>query len=89
MPFARPFSDNAMLIRERAMRNEIRVHVPWELDMMHPWKFGIGRCEVSDCEPSVIGALSSRERLGGFVWLSSIHLHPRHDQIFATKVFVD
>lgn len=32
-----------------------------------PLKFGIGRCEVSDCEPSFIGALSSRERLGGFV----------------------
>lgn len=65
--FRESVSNNAMLIRGCTVRNEIRVRVPWELDMIHPWKFGIGRCEVSDCEPTLIGALSSRELLGGFV----------------------
>lgn len=70
----RAFLDDAMLIRGRAVRNEIRVRVSWELDMMHPWKFGNGRCEVSDCEPNLIGVLSSRERPSGFVRLSSTHI---------------
>jgi len=59
-PLARAFPDNAMLIRGRAMRNEIRVRAPWKLDM-HPWKFRIARCEVSDCRPRLTGVLSSRE----------------------------